>query len=80
MVRGPHTFRCPNLAVIPWVWLPVYDADFGWGRPSYMGPANVVQEGKIYIIPSPSNDGSLSLVTRLETPHMKHFEKLVYEF
>ncbi|KAK8502113.1 hypothetical protein V6N12_012563 [Hibiscus sabdariffa] len=80
LVRGPHTFRCPNLSVIPWVWLPVYDVDFGWGRPSYMGPANVVQEGKIYIIPSPSNDESLSLVTRLETSHMKLFEKLVYEF
>ncbi|KAE8670726.1 Shikimate O-hydroxycinnamoyltransferase [Hibiscus syriacus] len=80
LVRGSHTFRCPNLNVIPWTRLPIYDADFGWGRPIYMGPANVVQEGKIYVIPSPSNDGSLSLVTRLETSHMKLFEKLVYEF
>ncbi|GMJ08528.1 hydroxycinnamoyl-CoA shikimate/quinate hydroxycinnamoyl transferase [Hibiscus trionum] len=80
LVRGPHTYRCPNLAVIPWIWLPIYDADFGWGRPMYMGPANVVQEGKIYIIPTPINDGSLLLVTRLETSHMQLFEKLLYEF
>ncbi|KAE8717027.1 Shikimate O-hydroxycinnamoyltransferase [Hibiscus syriacus] len=80
LVRGPHTFRCPNLAVNPWIWLPIYDANFGWGRPIYMGPANVVQEGKIFIIPSPSNDGTLSLVTRLETSHMKLFGKLLYEF
>ncbi|KAE8669246.1 Shikimate O-hydroxycinnamoyltransferase [Hibiscus syriacus] len=80
LVRGAHTFRCPNLNVNPWIWLPIYDTNFGWGRPIYMGPANVVQEGKIYVIPSPSNDGSLSLVTRLETPHMKLFEKLLYEF
>ncbi|GMI87092.1 hydroxycinnamoyl-CoA shikimate/quinate hydroxycinnamoyl transferase [Hibiscus trionum] len=80
LVRGPHTYRCPNLAVIPWIRLPIYDADLGWGRPMYMGPANVVHEGKVYIIPSPSNDGSLSLVTRLETSHIKLFEKLLYEF
>ncbi|XVE69596.1 hypothetical protein DITRI_Ditri10aG0003200 [Diplodiscus trichospermus] len=80
LVRGPHTFRCPNLAIISWMWLPIHDADFGWGRPIYMGPANVVQEGKIYILPSPTRDGSLSLVTRLETAHMKLFKQLLYEF
>ncbi|KAA3472200.1 shikimate O-hydroxycinnamoyltransferase-like [Gossypium australe] len=80
LVTGPHTFRRPNVVVIPWNWLPIYKADFGWGRPIYMGPGNVVQEGKIYILPSPVNDGSLSLTTRLETSHMKAFEKLLYEF
>ncbi|KAA3480055.1 shikimate O-hydroxycinnamoyltransferase-like [Gossypium australe] len=49
LVTGPHTFRCPNLYVIPWNWLPTYEADFGWGRPIYMRPGNVVQEGKMYI-------------------------------
>ncbi|MFQ6645392.1 hypothetical protein Gotur_018938, partial [Gossypium turneri] len=74
-VTGPHT----NLAVVPWIWLPIYEADFGWGRTIYMRPGNDVHEGKIYILPSPVNDGSLSLVTRLEIPQMKAFEKL-YEF
>ncbi|MFQ6663224.1 hypothetical protein Gotur_030831, partial [Gossypium turneri] len=77
LVRGPHTFRCPNLVVVPWNWLPIYEADFGWGRPIYMGPGTVVQEGKIYILPSPTNDGSLTLAARLEIPHMKVFEKLI---
>ncbi|MFQ6645404.1 hypothetical protein Gotur_020095, partial [Gossypium turneri] len=77
LVRGPRTFRCPNLLVVPWNWLPIYEADFGWGRPIYMGPGNVVQEGKIYILPSPTNDGSLTLAARLEIPHMKVFEKLI---
>ncbi|KAK3200285.1 hypothetical protein Dsin_023700 [Dipteronia sinensis] len=35
--RGAHTFKCPNLNVV----LPVYDSDFGWGPPFYMGPASV---------------------------------------
>ncbi|KAE8718001.1 hypothetical protein F3Y22_tig00110020pilonHSYRG00425 [Hibiscus syriacus] len=80
LVRGHHTCRCPNLNIVPWIYLPLYDADFGWGRPLYMGPANVVHEGKFYIIPSPDNDGTLSLVTRLETSHFKLFEQLLYEF
>ncbi|XVE80819.1 hypothetical protein DITRI_Ditri15bG0011200 [Diplodiscus trichospermus] len=80
LVRGPHTFQCPNLAIISWMWLPIYDADFGWGRPIWMRPANVVQEGKIFILPSPTRDGSLSLVTRLETSHMKPFKQFLYEF
>ncbi|PPR87146.1 hypothetical protein GOBAR_AA33544 [Gossypium barbadense] len=80
LVTGPRTFRCPNLPVVSWIWLPKYEADFRWVRSIYMGPGNVVHEGKIYILPSPVNDESLSLVTRLEIPHMKAFEKLLYEF
>ncbi|XWS13088.1 hypothetical protein CRYUN_Cryun36dG0007500 [Craigia yunnanensis] len=78
LARGSHTFRCPNLSVNSWVRLPIYDADFGWGRPIYMGPANVVQ-GKFYILQSPANDGSLSVVARLETSQSKLFKKLLYE-
>ncbi|KAA3480036.1 shikimate/quinate hydroxycinnamoyl transferase [Gossypium australe] len=37
---------------------------------------NAIYEGKIYIIQTPINDGSLLLVTRLETSDMK----LLYEF
>ncbi|GMI70536.1 hydroxycinnamoyl-CoA shikimate/quinate hydroxycinnamoyl transferase [Hibiscus trionum] len=78
LARGPHTFRCPNLAINSWMLLPIYDADFGWGRPVYMGPENVIQEGKIVILPSPTNDGSSSVVTCLETSHVKLFEKFLY--
>ncbi|KAK8502112.1 hypothetical protein V6N13_038619 [Hibiscus sabdariffa] len=79
-VRPSHEIQCPNLAIIPWIWLPVYDANFGWGRPIYLRPANVPLEGLLFMIPSPDNDGSLSLVTRLQTSHVKLFEKLLYEF
>ncbi|XVF65884.1 hypothetical protein PTKIN_Ptkin09bG0286800 [Pterospermum kingtungense] len=49
LVRGSHTFRCPNLADAGLMRLPIYDADFGWGRPIFMGPADVEQEGKIFV-------------------------------
>ncbi|XP_073125775.1 shikimate O-hydroxycinnamoyltransferase-like [Henckelia pumila] len=80
IARGPTTFDCPNLGIISWSRLPVHDADFGWGRPVYMGPGGMRIEGLSYILPSPTNDGSLSVVISLRAEHMKVFEKLMYNF
>ncbi|XVF07911.1 hypothetical protein REPUB_Repub06bG0179900 [Reevesia pubescens] len=77
--RTPKTMQCPNLLINSWMWLPIHDADFGWGRPVFMRPANIVHEGKAYILPSPTKDGSLTLVTRLETAHMKAFGSFLYQ-
>ena len=79
LVRGAHTFRCPNLGITSWVRLPIYDADFGWGRPIFMGPGGISFEGLAYVLPSPTNDGSLSVAIGLLPEHMKAFEKLLYE-
>ncbi|TYG67200.1 hypothetical protein ES288_D05G059300v1 [Gossypium darwinii] len=78
-VRGARGFQCPNLSINSWMWLPLYDADFGWGRPIWLGPAKVSQDGKTYILPSPANDGSLSVMSCLDTSHMKIFGQLFYE-
>ncbi|TYI79949.1 hypothetical protein E1A91_D05G057600v1 [Gossypium mustelinum] len=78
--RGkPETYQCPSLFINKWSRLPLHDADFGWGRPLYAGPPNVVSEGKIFLVPSPTDDGSLSLVACLQTPHMKPFEEHLYQ-
>jgi shikimate O-hydroxycinnamoyltransferase len=78
IARGGH-YRSPNLAITSWVTLPLYDADFGWGLPVFMGRAGVPNEGKAYISPSASNDGSLSMVIHLQSQHMQSFSKLVYD-
>ncbi|KAL5995775.1 hypothetical protein ACLOJK_025845 [Asimina triloba] len=80
LIRGPHTFGCPNLGVNSWARLPIYGADFGWGRPIFMGPAGVPYEGLAYILPSPTNDGSLTLAIKLYDQHMARFQKLIFEF
>ncbi|KAK9066321.1 hypothetical protein SSX86_013642 [Deinandra increscens subsp. villosa] len=36
LVRGAHTFKCPNLGITSWARLPIHDADFGWGRPTHI--------------------------------------------
>ncbi|KAF5956748.1 hypothetical protein HYC85_003973 [Camellia sinensis] len=78
LIRGAHTFQCPNLNVVSWTRLPIHDADFGWGRPIYTGPASVIFEGMGYILPSPTSDGTLSLIIRLQNMHV--FKKLFYDF
>ncbi|XP_028792065.1 shikimate O-hydroxycinnamoyltransferase-like [Neltuma alba] len=79
LVRGAHTFKCPNLGITSWVRLPIHDADFGWGRPIFMGPGGIAYEGLSFIIPSSSNDdGSLSVAIALRPDHMKVFQELLY--
>ncbi|GMH15886.1 hypothetical protein Nepgr_017727 [Nepenthes gracilis] len=79
LVRGAHTFRCPNLGITSWTRLPIYDADFGWGRPIFMGPGGIAYEGLAFMLPSPTSDGCLSLAIALQASHMKSFEKYLYE-
>ncbi|KAK0605231.1 hypothetical protein LWI29_024374 [Acer saccharum] len=74
--RGAQTFKCPNLNVNSWSRLPMYDADFGWGRPVFTGPPSVVLEGMCFILPKSTIDGSLSLAICLETSHMQLFKDL----
>lgn len=79
LVRGAHTFRCPNLGITSWTRLPIHDADFGWGRPIFMGPGGIAYEGLSFVLPSSSGDGSLSVAISLQVEHMKLFEKLLYD-
>ncbi|KAK2986513.1 hypothetical protein RJ640_021388 [Escallonia rubra] len=79
LVRGAHTFRCPNLGITSWARLPIHDADFGWGRPIFMGPGGIAYEGLSFVLPSPTNDGTLSVAISLQAQHMKLFEKFLYD-
>jgi shikimate O-hydroxycinnamoyltransferase len=79
LVRGAHTFRCPNLGLTSWVRLPIHDADFGWGRPVFMGPGGIAYEGLAFVLPSANGDGSLSIAISLQAEHMEKFRKLICE-
>ncbi|XP_010500344.1 PREDICTED: shikimate O-hydroxycinnamoyltransferase-like [Camelina sativa] len=79
LVRCASTYKCPNLGITSWVRLPMYDADFGWGRPIFVGPGAIAYEGLSFLLPSPTNDGSLSLAIALQSEHMKLFEKFLYD-
>ncbi|PIA48409.1 hypothetical protein AQUCO_01400782v1 [Aquilegia coerulea] len=74
--RGVY-YGNPNLAITSWMGLNLYDADFGWGKPIYMGPAALNADGKSIIVPA--DDGSLIIPLRLQVAHMDDFEKFFYQ-
>ncbi|KAH6555256.1 hypothetical protein KP509_1Z269900 [Ceratopteris richardii] len=80
LVRGAHTFKTPNLGITSWTRLPIHEADFGWGRPIFMGPAGIPFEGLVYLLPSPFKDGGLSVSLALSSLHMPAFLKIFYKF
>ncbi|EXB54094.1 Hydroxycinnamoyl-Coenzyme A shikimate/quinate hydroxycinnamoyltransferase [Morus notabilis] len=55
--RGAHLYQSPNFGITSWSRMGTHDADFGWGRPCYMGIAAISFEGKSYIVPSAADDG-----------------------
>ncbi|KAF5806886.1 putative shikimate O-hydroxycinnamoyltransferase [Helianthus annuus] len=63
--------------MVSWVRLPVHNADFGWGRPIFMGPARMPPRA-CFVLPSPINDGSLSIFIGLEVEQVNLFRNLFY--
>ncbi|MQL83962.1 hypothetical protein Taro_016457 [Colocasia esculenta] len=59
---GAHLFGSPNLIVNSWVQLPLYDADFGGGRPVFVEPVKLLCEGMAQIFPRPATADGLTLV------------------
>ncbi|KAF5806903.1 putative quinate O-hydroxycinnamoyltransferase [Helianthus annuus] len=71
-------YNYTNLLIVSWTRLPIHEADFGWGRPIFMGRIGIPSAGRCYVLPSPINDGSLSIIIGLEAEQMKLFSRLLY--
>ncbi|XP_071703895.1 shikimate O-hydroxycinnamoyltransferase-like [Rutidosis leptorrhynchoides] len=76
--RIATSFGRPNFAITSLVGFPIHDADFGWGRPIFMGPGGAPMEGYAFLLPSPIKDGSLSIVIWLDNECMNLFSELLY--
>ncbi|XP_054789660.1 spermidine hydroxycinnamoyl transferase-like [Prosopis cineraria] len=68
----------PNLDIVSWMNFPFQDADFGWGKPVYMGPGNIHREGKAFLMSNGDGDGFMVALC-LQVSHMVAFKKLFYE-
>ncbi|XP_057787822.1 rosmarinate synthase-like [Salvia miltiorrhiza] len=77
--RSDKTVKCPNFDITSWVRLPFYEADFGWGKPVYAGPAAAPYEGKGFMFVDAERNGSWLLEITLLKPHMEAFHKLFYD-
>ncbi|KAF5471718.1 hypothetical protein F2P56_008491 [Juglans regia] len=79
--KTPNFLGNPNVYIGSWINLPVYgmELDYGWGKPIYVGPGLLNDDGKSFIMSSPTANGSLLIALRLQTEYMDSFKKLFYE-
>ncbi|KAA8522843.1 hypothetical protein F0562_009266 [Nyssa sinensis] len=69
----------PNIGITSWIGLPIYGADFGWGKEIHMGTGVLEYDGRSFILPGPDEDGSLLIALRLQVAHMDAFKKFFHE-
>ncbi|KAJ1274624.1 hypothetical protein BS78_05G075600 [Paspalum vaginatum] len=72
-----------ELRVISWLGMPLYDADFGWGKPSVFTRAEWVRGGYVYLMNDgppvvDGGSGDVLVVVSMEAANMKAFEQLLY--
>ncbi|XP_066357157.1 putrescine hydroxycinnamoyltransferase 1-like [Miscanthus floridulus] len=81
--RGVHlgqwAISDTDLLVVSWIGLPIYDVDFGWGRPSFVSRALLDQSNLLYLVSSPDDDGRLNVTVSMEPQALSRFKKLFYE-
>ncbi|MED6133052.1 hypothetical protein PIB30_024731 [Stylosanthes scabra] len=66
----------PNIVLGSWTHFPVYETDFGWGKPNYFGPTYVSPFDMGIVAPSPDgDDGSVLVLLCFQIEHMDKFIK-----
>nr|KYP36402.1 Anthranilate N-benzoyltransferase protein 1 [Cajanus cajan] len=61
-----------------WITMPVYDADFGWGKPVHFGLGIEFREHRAVILPSSDGDGVIVSLS-FPTVHLQLIKKFFYE-
>ncbi|KAF7040569.1 hypothetical protein CFC21_050461 [Triticum aestivum] len=72
--RMPET----ELRVISWLGMPVYDVDFGWGKPLAMLRAVSERAGFVYLMDNGKEDGSVRVLMCTEAAILNDFQHLLY--
>lgn len=67
-----------DLWVVSWLGMPMSDADFGWGAPKFVAPAQMFGSGTGYIMQAPDKDDGVSVLFALEPEYLQCFEKAFY--
>ncbi|KAF8682028.1 hypothetical protein HU200_045486 [Digitaria exilis] len=63
--------------VISWLGMPVYDADYGWGKPERMVRAEVERSGFVYLMDD-GGGGGVQVVVCVDAAILDQFEHLLY--
>ncbi|KAH7688397.1 Transferase protein [Dioscorea alata] len=76
---GSRTIKMTDLFFISWLALPLYEADFRWGKPWFMGNASMRLPGQVFVMHSgPRSSGGVSVVIAFESADMARFKEIFY--
>jgi shikimate O-hydroxycinnamoyltransferase len=67
-----------DLWVVSWLGMPMYDADFGWGAPRFVAPAQMFGSGTAYVTQRANKDDGIAVLFGLEPEYLQCFEKVFY--
>ena len=67
-----------DLWVVSWLGMPMYDADFGWGTPRFVAPAQMFGSGTAYVTQRANKDDGIAVLFGLEPQYLQCFEKVFY--
>jgi len=65
-----------DLWVVSWLGMPMYDADFGWGTPRFVAPAQMFASGTAYVTQRANKDDGIAVLFGLEPEYLQCFEKV----
>lgn len=77
LATGAWELPSTDIWVNSWLSLPIYEADFGWGKPVFMGHANLHFHGLVTVSRGP--DGGITLQVELEPETLERFKKVFYD-
>uniref|UniRef100_A0ACD5TZ02 Uncharacterized protein n=1 Tax=Avena sativa TaxID=4498 RepID=A0ACD5TZ02_AVESA len=67
-----------DMWVVSWLGMPVYDADFGWGAPRFVAPAQMFGTGTTYVMQCANRDEGIDVLFALEPKYQECFEEVFY--
>jgi shikimate O-hydroxycinnamoyltransferase len=67
-----------DLWVVSWLGMPMYDADFGWGAPRFVAPAQMFGSGTAYVTQRADRDDGVAVLFALEPEYLQCFESVFY--
>lgn len=68
--------KSPNLSITSWIRMPMYETDFGWGKPMLVTPARAHPDGVVIVFPATDNTDSLAICVGLQAHQMRKFKGL----
>ena len=67
-----------DLWVVSWLGMPMYDADFGWGLPRLIFPAEMLFSGMALVTQRVDRDDGINVLLALEPENLQRFEDTFY--